>query len=250
MTKRKIVIGDVHGHYYPLLKLLEAIAPGDEDQVYFLGDLIDRGPKSAEVVKLVMTNNFNCLRGNHEEMLLSAIDVDSGEVNEKLYQAWLHSGGDSTVASYRGEIPIEHLQWINNLPSHLDLGDYWLAHAGINPNLPLEEQTEAEFCWIREEFHSTTKPYFENKTIITGHTITFTLPGVFPGKIAKGPGWLGIDTGVYHKSSGWLTAVDITEDNVYQINSRFRRVRQTSLEQATTEINPTRILDKGVCLSR
>jgi len=61
---RRIVIGDVHGHYDTLVALLDAVSPSSEDEVYFLGDLIDRGPNSAQVVELVMRNQFHCLRGN------------------------------------------------------------------------------------------------------------------------------------------------------------------------------------------
>ena len=64
MTKnRRIIIGDVHGHYDTLIALLDSIAPNNDDRIYFLGDLIDRGPKSAEVVDLVMKNQYHCLRG-------------------------------------------------------------------------------------------------------------------------------------------------------------------------------------------
>ena len=70
---RRIVIGDVHGHYDTLVALLDSISPTTNDEVYFLGDLIDRGPKSAQVVDLVMRNQFKCLRGNHEEMMLDVV---------------------------------------------------------------------------------------------------------------------------------------------------------------------------------
>lgn len=82
------------------------------------------------------------------------------------------------------------------MPTHLDLGDIWLVHAGIDPRIPLAEQTAEQFCWVREEFHSMRQPYFPNKLIVVGHTITFTLPGVRPGELAQGQGWLDIDTGL------------------------------------------------------
>ena len=113
-TARRIIIGDVHGHYDGLMILLEAIALESHDQVYFLGDLIDRGPHSAEVVDFVMRHQYQCLRGNHEEMLLDV--VGTGEVSVELYQGWLYSGGHSTVASYDSKIPQEHIDWFKNLP--------------------------------------------------------------------------------------------------------------------------------------
>ena len=240
MTHRRIVIGDVHGHYDGLMRLLEAIAPSDEDSVYFLGDLIDRGTQSAQVVKFVKQSSYHCLLGNHEQMLIDVLG--DGEVYGPALQGWLYSGGHATVNSY-GEagIPQGDIDWMRSLPTHLDLGDIWLVHAGVHPQIPLEKQSAEEFCWIREEFHSIAKPYFPDKLIITGHTITFTLPGVTPGKLAQGNGWLDIDTGAYHQQSGWLTGLDITNNLVYQVNVLRGRVRKLSLSEAVTRIDPSQV---------
>ncbi|MEP0786023.1 serine/threonine protein phosphatase [Trichocoleus sp. DQ-A1] len=240
MTPRRIVIGDVHGHYEGLMTLLEAIAPSSSDSVYFLGDLIDRGPHSSQVVKFVKENSYHCLLGNHEQMLLDVLG--DGQIYGPALQGWLYSGGHATVNSY-GEagIPTEDIEWMRSLPTYLDLGDLWLVHAGVHPQIPLEKQTAEEFCWIREEFHSIPQPYFLDKLIITGHTITFTLPGVAPGKLAQGNGWLDIDTGAYHQKSGWLTGLDITNSLVYQVNVARRRVRKLPLKEAVTQIDPSQV---------
>jgi serine/threonine protein phosphatase 1 len=92
---------------------------------------------------------------------------------------------------------------------------------------------------VREEFHRWPKPFFPDKLIVTGHTITFTLPGVIPGKLAKGNGWLDIDTGAYHPRSGWLTALDITNWLVYQVNIWQKQTRQMPLAAAVTRVEPT-----------
>ncbi len=239
---RRIVIGDVHGHYDTLVALLDAISPTNEDKIYFLGDLIDRGPKSAQVVELVMRNQFNCLRGNHEEMLLDV--VGSGEVSIELYQSWLYSGGHATVDSYDSKIPQEHIDWIKSLPLHLDLGDYWLVHAGVDPKIPLSEQCADQFCWIREDFHSSDKAFFKNKLIITGHTITFTLPGVKPGQIAAGKGWLDIETGAYHHNSGWMTAIDLNQHKVYQANTFDGRIRIMPLSKVTAKVESSKVMSR------
>jgi serine/threonine protein phosphatase 1 len=240
---RRIVIGDVHGHYEGLMTLFEAIAPSSDDQVYFLGDLIDRGPQSAQVVDFVKDNGYHCLLGNHEQMLLSILTNPS--TSASILQTWLYSGGQATVASYqKALIPQEHIEWFKNLPVYLDLGDIWLVHAGVDPYLPLEEQTADQFCWVRDRFHTTEKPYFPDKLIIVGHTITFTLPGVVPGKLAQGQGWLDIDTGAYHSRSGWLTGLDATNWQVYQVNVHNNCLRVLSLEEAVTIVAPT--LDKNI----
>ena len=234
-SQRRIIIGDVHGHYDALIALLESVAPNSNDQVYFLGDLIDRGPKSAEVVDFVMKNQYHCLRGNHEEMLLEV--VGQGKVTLQLYQGWLHSGGFATVASYDSKIPQEHIDWMKELPLYFDLGDIWLVHAGVSPEIPLAEQSATQFCWIREDFHAIPQPYFPDKLIITGHTITFTFPGIEPGQLAAGNGWLDIETGAYHRHSGWLTALDIDNQKVYQVNTQDRRLRIMPLARAVAEVN-------------
>ncbi len=229
MGQRRICIGDVHGHYDTLMALLELVAPGAEDAVYFLGDLIDRGPKSADIIEFVRRSSYQSLLGNHEMMMLEAIAND-GSVQQETFIAWYHSGGANTLQSYNHRIPAEHLQWLRQRPTHLDLGDVWLVHAGLSPHLPIEQQGAEQFCWVRSEFHSMTQPYFANKLIIVGHTITFTFPGVQPGQVVQGPGWLDIDTGVYHTKSGWLTAFDIDRRQIYQVNSHTAEKRQLPLE--------------------
>jgi serine/threonine protein phosphatase 1 len=241
---RRIIIGDVHGHYDTLIALLDSIAPDSSDLIYFLGDLIDRGPKSAEVVDFVMKNKYYCLRGNHEEMLLDV--VGSGKVSVELYQGWLYSGGHATVTSYDSKIPQEHIDWLKSLPVYLDLGDIWLVHAGIDPRIPLEKQTSEQFCWIREDFHSIAEPYFPDKLIITGHTITFTMPGIQPGQIAAGNGWLDIETGAYHRNSGWLTALDIDNQKVYQANTQDGRLRTMPLKRAVAGIDMSKIQHRRI----
>lgn len=246
---RRIVIGDVHGHYEGLMRLLAAIAPAADDQLYFLGDLIDRGPASAKVVEFVKDGGHHCLLGNHEQLMIDSFP--NSTIYAPALQAWLYSGGRATVASYGEEgIPVPHLDWMKTLPRYMDLGDVWLVHAGVNPRLPLSRQSMQEFCWIRDEFHSIEKPYFPNKLIITGHTITFTLPEVSPGELASGPGWLDIDTGAYHPKSGWLTGVDLKYRKVYQVNV-FRREmnRCLPLDEATRSINPARIIAHRQALS-
>jgi len=241
-SQRRIIIGDVHGHYDGLMILLEAIAPGSNDQVYFLGDLIDRGPQSAQVVDFVQRSSYHCLLGNHEQMLLDAL---TKSVSSQMQQAWLYNGGYATVTSYKeATIPQEHLEWMLRLPTHLDLGDIWLAHAGVDPRIELEKQTAEQLCWVRDEFHSMQQPYFPDKLIVVGHTITFTLPGVTPGKLAQGEGWLDIDTSAYHRKSGWLTGLDITNRLVYQVNVFERRIRTLPLEEAVTRVDPARVLER------
>jgi serine/threonine protein phosphatase 1 len=238
---RRIFVGDVHGHYDGLMGLLNAIAPRSTDQIYFLGDLIDRGPKSADVLKFVREHGYPSLLGNHEQLLLDSFPSDEG-IFQPAFQSWLMCGGQSTMASFQQPSDLlDYLDWLRTLPTHMDLGDIWLAHAGVHPRLALEDQSAYEYCWIRDEFHSMRQPYFQDKLIITGHTITFTLPGIAPGELARGQGWLDIDTGAYHPRSGWLTAVDMTYERVYQINVFQGEVRSLPLAEAAVQIDPSKI---------
>lgn len=236
MNNKRLVIGDVHGHYDALLGLWENITPNQDDQVYFLGDLIDRGPQSAQVVEFVMSNNYNCIQGNHEIMLLNTLE--QGQKNYNVLHTWLQNGGSATVNSYGQKMPPpEHIEWIKNLPLYYDLEDYWLVHAGVDPNMPIEQQSSNQFCWIRKPFHHSNQPYFKDKTIIIGHTITFTFKGLRSGQLAKGQGWIGIDTGVYHQQHGWLTALDLNELMVYQVNSFGKNFRKFPLSDCIIPIN-------------
>lgn len=237
---RQLVIGDVHGHYDGLCQLIEFFNPTPEDTVYFLGDVIDRGPKSAQVVKLIRERNYPCLMGNHEIMLLQSFN--NGDLDEVALRHWLPSGGDTTLESYGDAgIPQDDIDWFASLPSYLDLGDVFLVHAGVDPFQALEKQSNEQFCWIREKFFRSQFAYFPDKTIITGHTITFTLPGISPGELAQGPGWIDIETGAYHRKSGWMTALDTNNEMVYQVNVFNQKQRKKSLDRIAKTIDSTRV---------
>jgi serine/threonine protein phosphatase 1 len=235
---RRIIIGDVHGHFQGLKHLLSFLDLRQQDEVYFLGDLVDRGPESAQVVEFVRTHQYPCLMGNHEQMMLAALSGTDSDYF--VMEGWLSAGGRTTLSSYRGletQLPID-LKWMATLPTYIDLGDLWLVHAGVNPDRPLEAQSSQEFCWIRKEFHQMREPFFADKLIVTGHTITFTFPDVAPGQIAQGAGWLDIDTGAYHPKSGWMTALDTTRQQVYQVNVFNELTRIRPLAEAITPIQP------------
>jgi serine/threonine protein phosphatase 1 len=237
-SSRRIVVGDVHGHYKGLQALLSLLQLSDCDTVYFLGDLIDRGPDSAQVVEFVRTQGYPCLMGNHEQMMLTAFST--ADTNRFAMEAWLTAGGRSTLESYTEADQLNaDLEWMATLPPYLDLGDLWLVHAGVDPRFPIEEQTSQEFCWIRKDFHQMSRPFFDDKLIVSGHTITFTLPGVSPGQVAKGKGWMDIDTGAYHPKSGWMTALDATAQKVYQINVFDGSSRIRPYSEAVTPIQFT-----------
>jgi serine/threonine protein phosphatase 1 len=215
---RKVFVGDIHGQYDALRQLWDLIAPATDDAVYFLGDLIDRGPQSAAVVDFVRRYSSGCVRGNHEQMLIESFSDDG--IHIPAMQRWMNSGGDSTVASYNNSFDAlrADLEWVESLPLYIDLGNVWLVHAGVNPSLGVGSQTAEECCWSRSIFHQIRRPYFADKQIIIGQTMTFTFAKVDPGQLVEGPGWSNIDTGAYDPRSGWLTALDWENQMVYQVN--------------------------------
>lgn len=186
-------IGDIHGTFTKLANLLRQCADhcGDNDfRFVFVGDYIDRGRRSRDVVKLLMETQASapeqviCLRGNHEDMLLRAAQ---GE-DEIL---WLDNGGDATLRSYgvgaAADIPPDHLGWFARLPYAISDGPRFYVHAGIMPGVPLQRQSKAVMLWIREQFLLDSRDH--GKLIVHGHTpIVSGIPELLPNR-------LNLDTG-------------------------------------------------------
>ena len=219
-NKRCYVIGDVHGRSDLLAALLETIRehnatrPERETVVVTLGDLIDRGPGSREVVELLMrplplAARLVCLKGNHEEILLRGL---GGE--PELLLEWLRHGGLECAQSYgissgllRGQaadvlehnlgsaIPQEHLRFLASFADSARFGDYLLVHAGIRPGVTVEAQSPADLRWIRKGFLD--NPTDHGFIVVHGHSISL--------EVEEAPNRIGIDTGAY--KTGVLTAL-------------------------------------------
>ena len=168
-------IGDIHGCFAQLsvLSTLCFSDSGSEPTKFiFLGDYIDRGPHSAQVVDFLMNlqaaapDQVTCLMGNHEDLLLSAVDDPKNE------QRWLRNGGTQTLRSYgaskSADLPVDHLSWLETLPKFYDDGLRFFVHAGIHPDRPLDQQDEYDLLYIREPFLSSTKDF--GRYIVHGHT--------------------------------------------------------------------------------
>ena len=219
--QRVYAVGDVHGRLDLLLPLLARIrddiaARDDADNhVVLLGDLVDRGPYSAETIEYAACHlpsfaTFHVLMGNHEEAMLRALDP----AEDRSENFWLKFGGYETLASYgvpvaalgedlpsaemlRRYIPERHRRFLESLPDTVRFGDYVLVHAGVRPGVALEAQSSDDMRWIRYEFLSHRGDL--GACIIHGHSISEE-PDVQPNRI-------GIDTGAY--SSGVLTALGL-----------------------------------------
>lgn len=223
---RLYVIGDIHGRADLLQRVLARIRTdaseraGVEIIYVFLGDYIDRGPASREVLQTLVAlseqQHVVCLRGNHEAFLLEFL------TRPVLLQHWSRYGALPTLMSYglrpsmqpgadecaeiasslQKAIPQAHLDFLGKLPVSMTFGDFFFVHAGIRPHVALNEQNEEDLLWIREEFllH---RGAFE-KVIVHGHSPVLE-PEVLPNRI-------NIDTGAY--ATGRLTCLVIEANGV------------------------------------
>ena len=146
MTDRIIAIGDIHGCSKALAILLEAVQPAHQDTLVFLGDDLDRGPDSRGVVEQVIALGKRCtvvpLLGNHEEMVLAALEGQSE------LDFWMKFGGMEALASYgygggrgirpgalRGILPAEHLEFFKGCRDYFETEQHIFVHAYYDPHL-------------------------------------------------------------------------------------------------------------------
>ena len=210
------VIGDIHGYIETLRSLIENLNLGSKDIVICLGDMVDRGPDSAGVVKLFMEKeNLYSLKGNHEQMLLMDWEETNGLGN------YSHDGFWSSLSPLSREDMIEIMTFIRFLPTEIILDKFRLVHAGYC-DMPyaesLEQQTDTERLWSRDIF-TVNYPFDQERTVIVGHTIIQNY-----GVIGDNEVWnstkllkdgrasaIGIDTGIYLQKEGnpRITAIEL-----------------------------------------
>lgn len=200
-------IGDIHGEIDLLDSLLGAILKHDPDRIIFLGDYIDRGPHSRQVVDRIMELNVpaSCLMGNHELMLLSAYE-DSPSVFNPM-ELWYHNGGEATLQSFgfsgffsfQSLMEEHYLDFFRNLRMsdvrEVGAGKRILAtHAGISPSIPVADQLLLKdyqdleqymsdrqldmadsFLWVRESFFAGPEKLWKGNLVVHGHTPTLKL---------------------------------------------------------------------------
>jgi diadenosine tetraphosphatase ApaH/serine/threonine PP2A family protein phosphatase len=218
-------IGDIHGRADLLTKIHKIIradagrqADGRRKIVVYLGDYVDRGAKSRQVIEMLLRSPLEgfdsiYLKGNHEDYMLGFLEGGGDGLG------WLFNGGEATLASYgvaapgsvspnggaldelrvalNAALPEDHRAFLASLELHHREGGYLFVHAGIRPEVALAEQSADDLMWIRDEFLSCDADH--DCRVVHGHTITWS-PEVLPNRI-------GIDTGAY--VSGALTCLVI-----------------------------------------
>jgi serine/threonine protein phosphatase 1 len=229
---RIYAIGDIHGRLDLFETLIARIRedatvrPAKRTRLLLIGDMIDRGPSSAQLLRQLMKVDLRnermiILRGNHEEIMLSAMGGDL-----EALEGWLRFGGDETLKSYGMaaedlDLSLEEihskavqligrdvLQWISDLPFSYRSGDFFFVHAGIRPGVPINAQDRDDMLWIREDFTEATDDH--EVIVVHGHTIFEYGPEILRNRI-------GLDTGAYR--TGRLSAVGFEGGRQWVITS-------------------------------
>ena len=210
------VIGDIHGCVDELRVLLGALNFSLDDYIIFIGDYIDRGPHSREVVEEVIELGKSYkvfpLKGNHEDMIVNFLGYRG-----RFGGSWLKNGGEETLRSYGitdsydpdrvlSSMPESHLKFYRELIPGLTIDNWLFVHAGIDPLKDLKSQRAKDLFWIRENFINNIHKL--DYTVVFGHT---PYQDVFIQKPYK----IGIDTGLVYGNK--LTCIELTENKVFQV---------------------------------
>jgi serine/threonine protein phosphatase 1 len=230
-------VGDIHGRLDLLDRLLGLIHDdlghrklARPPMLVFVGDYVDRGPASRGVVQRLLalrasdTFEVRTLKGNHEQAMLQFLG-DAARGPE-----WVSYGGGATLSSYgvappaldaddaawetarqalAAAIPEDHLDFLWSLELSVAAGDYLFVHAGVRPDVALDEQKESDLLWIRDDFLSAPGPF--GKVVVHGHT---------PREEAfVGPHRISLDTGA--SMTGVLTAVRLGDGEPALIQTLF-----------------------------
>ena len=220
------VISDIHGEYDRFLELLEKIKPGEEDTLYILGDVLDRGPHPIRTLLLLMEMpNAVCLAGNHELMALECLeflmreitDISIGELDEKMLGnlvTWQYNGSRTTIEEFRAlsrEMQRSVIDFLKEFSIYEELTvngkDYLLVHGGLGnyrPEKDIEDYSLKELIWDRADYDIS---YFEDVYVVTGHTPTQEIAGnPRPGYIFRENNHIAIDCGC-NRPDGRLGAI-------------------------------------------
>lgn len=210
-------ISDLHGYYKEFLEILDYIQFSDDDILYILGDVFDKGPQVYELCRYIEThNNIILLKGNHELMAEQAISGDYAD-----WYLWFHrNGGCQTYRSfyknheyfkgthllgYPEDSTKEKIRdFVRQLPLYKEIEvnkqKYLLVHAGINPKIPLKDQSEEDLLWIRNEFWQS-QVNIEDIIVVFGHTPASCLHNSFNDFSVwfdtKHKDKIGIDGGIF-----------------------------------------------------
>ncbi|MBN2596191.1 MAG: serine/threonine protein phosphatase [Marinifilaceae bacterium] len=218
--KKLFAIGDIHGCFDSLKELVEnKIQLDKNDKLILLGDYIDRGNKSKEVVDYIIDlqekdYNITPLIGNHELLLLETLE------DEKNKPKWIQNGGDETLKSFGiisiKDISPKYLNFFTNLMSYLSIGDFLFVHAGFNDKILNPFQDTYSMVWESQVEYL--NPLLTCKTIIHGHRL-ITIEHC-EKQINENKQVINIDTGCVYKEKvgyGKLTAIELYSKKLFSV---------------------------------
>lgn len=216
---RLIAVGDVHGCVHAVDALIRAIRPTEADTLVFLGDLIDQGRESSEVLDYLINLQHRCrvvlITGNHEEMMFAARD------NVEALRYWEDCGGVYTLNSYRfgadlGVVPEKHWNLLKSAVPFYETDEFIFTHANYASELAMNEQPPHQLRWAIFE-PDDMQPHRSGKTVIVGHTEQRNCEILDIGFA------ICIDTACWRH--GWLTALDVESRDFWQA-SRWGVLRE------------------------
>ena len=227
---RLIAIGDIHGYSSRLIKIIEEINPQPEDTLVFLGDFVDRGPDSKgviqEVINLADKCNVYSILGNHEEMILAALQGGKDE-----HKFWCKFGGKEALESYGVEkakdLPYDHLRFIAECHDYIETDKFIFVHASCIPHLPLKHNTGEILRWMKLD--DSPVAHYTGKTVICGHTAQ--------KHILNFKHLICIDTGCGIWPGGRLSALEVNTGDFWQFGGNAKKVKISNLKESNEPEN-------------
>jgi len=221
----RYAITDIHGNVKTFEALLDKIGLTTSDELYLLGDYVDRGPDVRGVFDQILIlrklgYTVHCLVGNHEEMMLNAKDGD-----EEDFDFWFRNGGKETLASFETDdiqkIPDQYWEFIRGLSTHLLVDNYILVHAGLNFKAVNPLHDSVGMRWSRKWYDSIDYSWLGDRIILHGHTKAAQSTIEEMVKNLDKNQYLDIDNGCYSKrpGQGQLCAFNLdTQELFFQKN--------------------------------
>ncbi len=225
----KYVISDIHGCLKTFKSLLDTINLRKNDQLFILGDFIDRGPNSKGVIDYIwnlldLGYQIKCTKGNHDQMMCDA------RFSLELQRKWLFNGGTTTIDNFNADfiqdIPPKYFRFFEDLPTFLEVDHYILVHAGFKFDMtnPFEEFNS--ILWERNWYENINYNWLKGRIIIHGHTPIQRKEMELMLREIDSNQYMNIDCGCVHKKVesglGYLACLILNENRlIFEKNVDF-----------------------------
>lgn len=222
MSPRTFAIGDIHGCRTALAVLSQSLELQPDDRVILLGDIVDRGPDSRGVIEDLLDLQNVCqmvfIRGNHEEMMLDALD------SRDQFDCWMMVGGQEAMESYHNDvknIPPQHREFVQSSCDYYETPTEIFVHANLEPGIALQKQTPQWLRW--QHLTGWEYPHESGKRVICGHTVQRE------GIPFSQNGWVCLDTGAYRGNP--LTCLEVETNIVHRADEEGNLFPSQTLEE-------------------